>query len=472
MTHTNQEPEQKALEINLDAQIYGAFAEIGAGQEVAAHFFHAGAAANTIAKTMSAYDKLVSDDIYGPEENGRYVSEARVVKMLDYEYQLMHDRLREQRPKQCFFAFADSVSTINFQRTYRGHGWLGLRFQLQPDQEPNELLVHVHLQDPNARLQQQAIGILGVNMIYGCYRYYNNPEELLINLVDNLEFRVEIDMVRLTGPQFASLDQRLLTLWTVKNKLSPVAIFSKNKTSVHASEFLYRRPILLARGSYRPLTLVQEDMIDNGLVQFKADLGADMAPKAFFLAEITLDNLKQETGQIEERDFLDRADVLCTMGQTVIISACKGHQQLINYFSDYKVPQIGLLLGVKKLSNILQDTLAQNPANMLQAFGQIFLENVRFYVYPAHTKGQLMTLDTMEVPAAIKTLVHYLKEHNQIVAIQKYDIQHLHIAHKVTLQFIKDHQIQWEHEVPVSVADIIKQNQLFGFVHPLIRCEE
>lgn len=242
MSIRNLEPEQKALEINLDDKIYGAFAEIGAGQEVAAHFFHAGAAAGTIAKTMSAYDKIVSDDIYGAEEKGRYVSLSRLNKMLDHEYQLLLRRLRSSRPDQCLFAFADTVSAINYQRTYRGHGWLGLRFQLHPESEPNDLILHVHLQDPNNRLQQAAIGILGVNMIYGCYRHHDNPEQLLISLMDNLEFRIEIDMVRLTGPDFKDLDNRLLCLWGVKHKLSNVAIFGPDKLSVHASEFLIASP--------------------------------------------------------------------------------------------------------------------------------------------------------------------------------------------------------------------------------------
>jgi hypothetical protein len=467
MPHVVLEPEQKALEINLDAQIYGAFAEIGAGQEVAAQFFHAGAAANTISKTMSAYDKIVSDEIYGPEEKGRYVSQTRLYKMLDHEFQLMEERLREHRPDQCFFAFADTVSTINFQRTFRGHGWLGLRFQLKADSPPNDLILHVHLQDPNARLQQQAIGILGVNMIHASYRHFNDPEDLVESLMDSLDFRVEIDMVRLTGPDFQDLDNRLLSLWTVKHKLSNVAIFNPKKESVHASEFLYRKPILIARGSYRPVTLVQQDMIRNGLAQFRTDLGTE-ADQAFIMAEITLDNLSADGG-LNEKDFLDRADVLCALGQTVIVSACVQHKSLIHYFSDYKVPQIGLLLGVKKLSRIIHETLAENPTTMLQAFGQIFLENVRFYVYPAMTNGtDLVTLETMDVPENLKTLITYLKEHRQIVAIEQYNPDYLHIHHKVTLKFIREGNPQWEAEVPAVVADQIKQNQLFGFMHPLM----
>ncbi len=170
------ETEQKALEINLDEKVYGSFAEIGAGQEVARHFFQVGAAAGTIAKTISAYDKVMSDKIYGIESTGRYVCESRVYKMLDHEYELMESRLENDRPNSCFFAFADSVAAINYQRTIRGSGWLGIRFQLSPGGVPNDLVIHVKMLDNDNQLQQQAIGILGVNLIYACYRYHTDPE--------------------------------------------------------------------------------------------------------------------------------------------------------------------------------------------------------------------------------------------------------------------------------------------------------
>jgi hypothetical protein len=331
MTRRILETEQKALEINLDERVYGAFAEIGAGQEVARHFFQVGAAAGTIAKSMSAYDKTVSDEIYGTEDKGkgRYVCEARLYRMLDHEYQLMEGRLREERPQQNFFAFADTVAAINYQKTIKGDGWLGLRFQLNPGSKPNDLILHVRLLDNDNRLQQQAIGILGVNMVYGCFRFGQDPETLLKSLLDNLHGRVKIDMVRFQGPDFQKLDNRLVCLWVVKNGLSDVAIFGPDGNSLHAGEFLYRRPVLIARGSYRPPTLVQQDMIRCAFEQFRAEPEVE-ADKAFFLAEITLDNLRSD-GQLDEQDFLDRADILCALGQgagnrveacTVTVSRC------------------------------------------------------------------------------------------------------------------------------------------------------
>ncbi|MCB9353064.1 MAG: TonB-dependent receptor [Lewinellaceae bacterium] len=465
MTRRLLETEQKALEINLDDSIYGAFAEIGAGQEVARHFFQVGAAAGTIAKTMSAYDKTVSDEIYGSETKGkgRYVCEPRLYKMLDHEYELMEGRLRELRPEQNFFAFADTVAAINFQKTIKGDGWLGLRFQLHPEQETNDAILHVRLLDNDNQLQQQAIGILGVNLIYGCFRFHEEPEVLLQSLMDNLRGRVMIDMVRLQGPDFQKVDNRLICLWMVKNGLSDVAIFGPDGNSLHAGEFLYRKSILIARGSYRPPTLVQQDMIRKAYDQFCAEPDVD-AEKTFFLTELTLDNLRA-AGSIDERDFLDRADMLCALGQTVILSNCVQHKKLIAYFSDYKVQRIGLAMGVRKLQNIIRETYEQNPDNLLGAFGEMFLRNVRFYIYPARDEGNnaLINARSIEVPHAIHFLYDHLLENRNIVDIQGFNPDILHIYHKEVLEMIRNSEPGWEAKVPEEVAEMIKKKGLFGY---------
>jgi hypothetical protein len=465
MTRRILETEQKALEINLDERVYGAFAEIGAGQEVARHFFQVGAAAGTIAKTMSAYDKTVSDEIYGTEDKGkgRYVCEPRLYRMLDHEYQLMEGRLREERPQQNFFAFADTVAAINYQKTIKGDGWLGLRFQLNPASKPNDLILHVRLLDNDNRLQQQAVGILGVNIIYGCFRFSHEPEVLLQSLMDNLRDRVKIDMVRLQGPDFQKIDNRLLSLWTVKNGLSDVAIFGPDGNSIHAGEFLYRKSILIARGSYRPPTLVQQDMIRRAYEQFRAEPDVE-ADKTFFLTEITLDNLRSE-GDIDERDFLDRADILCALGQTVIVSNCLQHKRLINYFSDYKNPRIGFAMGARKLENILRETSEANPDNLLGALGELFPRSVRFYVYPAfQTPQTLITTQTLPIPQSIHFLYDHLLEHRNIVDIQNFNPDILGIYHKEVLKQIQNGEPGWEEKVPGDVAKLVKEKGLFGYV--------
>ncbi len=462
------ETEQKALEINLDDHIYGAFAEIGAGQEVARHFFQVGAAAGTIAKTMSAYDKTVSDEIYGAEQkgSGRYVCESRIYRMLDHEYQLMENRLRNLRPEQNFFAFADTVAAINFQKTIKGDGWLGLRFQLKAHTVPNDLVLHVRLLDNDNRLQQQAVGILGVNMIYACHRFCREPEVLIQSLLDNLHGRIAIDMIRLEGPDFKHLDNRLVSLWMVKNKLSDVAIFGPDGRSLHAGEFLYKKSILIARGSYRPPTLVQQDMIENAYEQFRAEPDVD-PEKSFFLTEISLDNLRA-SGDLDERDFMDRADMLCAMKQTVIVSDCGQHKKLIAYFGDYKVQRIGLTMGVRKLQNILRETCEQNPDNLLGAFGELFLRNVRFYIYPAREQGNhaLITAQNLAIPANIHFLYDYLLENKNIVDIQHFNADILDIYHKEVLNMIQQGMTGWEEKVPEAVARLVKEKRLFGYKDP------
>lgn len=459
------ETEQKALEINLDDQIYGAFAEIGAGQEVARHFFQVGAAAGTIAKSMSAYDKTVSDEIYGSEQkgSGRYVCESRLYKMLGHEYQLMENRLRTVRPDQTFFAFADTVAAINFQKTIKGDGWLGLRFQLKANSEPNDLIVHVRLLDNDNRLQQQAVGILGVNMVYACHRFNKDPEVLIQSLMDNLHGRIAIDMIRLEGPDFVHLDNRLVCLWVVRNGLSSIAIFGPDKRSVHAGEFLYKKSILIARGSYRPTTLVQQDMIKNAYEQFRAEPDVD-PEKTFLLTEISLDNLQAE-GTLDERDFIDRADMLCELGQTVVVSNYAQHKKLIAYFSDYKVQRIGLAMGVRKLRNILNETCERHPDNLLGAFGELFPRNVRFYVYPARNpeSEQLITAQNLDVPKDIHFLYHYLLDNRNIVDIQHFNSDILDIYHKDVLKMIQEDIPGWEEKVPEEVARLIKEKRLFGY---------
>lgn len=471
MNNTRQilETEQKALEINLDENIYGAFAEIGAGQEVARYFFQVGAAAGTIAKSMSAYDKTVSDEIYGVEEKGkgRYVCESRLYRMLDHEYALMENRLRAERPDQKFFAFADTVAAVNYQKTIKGDGWLGLRFQLDPGKAPNDVVLHVRLLDNDNRLQQQAIGILGVNMLYACYRYASDPETLLRALMDKLRDRVQIDMVRLEGPDFNHIDNRMVCLWTVKNGLSSIAIFSPEGRAVHAGEFLYKKSVLIARGSYRPPTLVQQDMIRCAHNQFTRDAD-NPSDQVFFMSEIALDNLS-ENGMPDEQDFLDRAELLCALGQTVIVSNFKHQKDLIAYFSDYKVHRIGVALGIRKLQQLVTDTCRQNPGNLLEAFGEVFLRNVRFYIYPARPTrdekagtGGYMVAKNLETPPNIHFLYQYLLDNGNIRDIEGFNPEVLNIRHKEVLSMIQTGQTGWETMVPPEVAALIRDK---GFFH-------
>lgn len=458
------ETDQKALEINLNQNIYGTFSEIGAGQEVARYFFQVGAAAGTIAKTMSAYDKIYSDKIYGVEPTGRYVCESRVYKMLDHEFDLLQGRLRTERPNATFFAFADTVAAINYSRTIKGNGWLGLRFQLHPDNEFNQLVLHARMLDKNNQLQQQAIGILGVNMIYACYHYQNEPDVLIQSLLDGLEGRIKIDMIRLDGADFEAVDNRLLCLKLVEYGLTDVAMFGPDGRSVHPSEFLYKKHLMVVRGSFRPPTLVNQDMIRKSFDQFREEESVD-ARKSFLLTEITLDNLRAE-GPIDEKDFLARADLLCELDQTVIVSNCEEHHRLIRYLASYKIPTLGIVIGARQLLELMNEKYYQNTdGELLEVFGKLFKKHVRFYVYPAMQEGseELMTAETLPIPEGVKFLYKHLVDNKQIVNIEKYNANILHIFSTSVLQMINNDEDNWEKMVSRKVADAIKDKCLFGY---------
>jgi len=458
------ETDQKALEINLDDKIYGTFSEIGAGQEVARYFFSVGVAAGTIAKTMSAYDKVYSDKIYGVEASGRYVCESRLYKMLDHEYDLMMTRLQHERPDSNFFVFADTIAALNYSRTIKGDGWLGIRFQLHPDAEPNEIVLHVRMLDNDTQLQAQAVGILGVNLVYACYRYNDDPEVMIQSLLDGLYGRVAIDMLSITGPDFEQVDNRWVSLMLVKHKLTEVAIFNSEGKSIHASEFLYKKYVMVVRGSFRPATLVNQDMIRSSYDQFRNEPEVDSS-KTYLLTEITLDNLCAD-GELDEKDFLDRAEVLCTMGQTVAITNCEQHQKLIDYLANYRTKKVGLVLGVRQLLDVINEKYHQNmDGRLLAAFGQLFTKNVKMYVYPTMQEGsaELMNCQNLPVPEGIKFLYQHLLDNKQIVDIEGFNNEILHIYSTTVLELLQNDSDDWEKFVPAKVSKLIKEKNLFGF---------
>ena len=457
--------EQKALDINLNDPIYGTFAEIGAGQEVARNFFQAGAAAGTIAKTMSAYDKTYSDAIYGVEPSNRYVSENRLYKMLDHEWSLMEERLSESRPDATFFVFADTVQAINYTRTIKGNGWLGLRFRLTPGGPVNDMVLHVKMLDTNNRLQQEAIGVLGVNMIYAIFYYNDEPEKMVRSLVDNIKDRVSIDLLRINGEDFNFFDKRLISLYLVKHKLTSVTMFDVHNNSIHASEFLYRESLMVIRGNFRPPTIVTQDVIDSSYQQFKSETSLP-DDKLNLMMEMTMEYLKGDHAEIDEKDFLDRADMLSTLGYNVLLSDCDNHQMLINYLSDYKIANLGLVIGARELQKIITDKYNNNQdGRLLVAFGELFSQNIKIYAYPAQNEmsKEIMTAANMEVPEGIKFLYKYLLDSKQIVPVYAFNKDILHIYPYNVLQDIQENKAGWESNVPQVLVDMIKEKGLFGY---------
>ena len=456
--------DQKALDINLDERIYGTFAEIGAGQEVARYFFKVGAAAGTIAKTMSAYDKTFSDCIYGEEASGRYVCESRIHKMLDHEYALMVERLGESRPESCFFVFADTVAALNYTRTVRGHGWLGLRFQLTPHGEPNDLLIHVRMLDNDYRQQQSAIGILGVNLLYACYFHPDNVERMITSLMDDLHGRISVDLIDLSGPDFPNIDNRVLSMYLVKHGLTQVAMFNAAGQSIHPSEFLYKKSLMVVRGNYRPPTIVSEDVFKRGFDQFQQDFDVT-DEKSKLMAEITMQNLTYG-GEVSDADFIARADMLCHMGYDTIISDCEDHQTLVNYLTDYKTAHLGIVVGARELEDLLnENTQLTGSDNLLITFGRLFSKNITVYVYPAYNddKTILYTSKNLPVHPMIKYLYQHLIEQNFIVDITDYHEENLDIFPYEVLEEIHQNTPGWENKVPEGLADIIRFNGYFGW---------
>ncbi len=456
--------DQKALEINLQTNIYGSFAEIGAGQEVARYFFKVGAAAGTIAKTMSAYDKVVSDDIYGETKDGRYVSESRLSDMLDHEYSLMTKRLEGTKPDTRLFAFADTVRAKGYSDTGYTHGWLGLRFQLEPDGEPNDFILHVKMLDNSNLLQQQAIGTLGVNMIYAAYHYYENPEVLIQSLNDSLNNRVVIDMIRLTGPSFEDYDNRLLSLYLVKHGLTEVALITPDRSSIHASEFLYRKSLMVVRGHYRPPTIVSDDAFKSSFRQYIHELGID-EDSAVIMPEITLTNLRKE-GEIRDEDFLARAELLNTLGHYVIISDCDNHQRLIYYLSDMKIQNLALVIGVRELQQLITEEYENNKdGKLLSAFGELFMRHIKVYGYPAlnPVTNEIMTASKLPVPEGIYFLYRYLIDSKLIIEVEDYNEKLLHILPHELLKKIQADEEGWESFVPEPLGDIIKEQCLLDY---------
>ncbi|MGB4840796.1 MAG: TonB-dependent receptor [Saprospiraceae bacterium] len=457
--------EQKALDINLNDPIYGTFAEIGAGQEVARNFFQAGAAAGTIAKTMSAYDKTYSDAIYGVESSGRYVSEARLYKMLDHEWSLMEERLSSPRPDATFFVFADTVQAINYTRTIKGNGWMGLRFRTKPGGPVNDMVLHVKMLDTNNRLQQEAIGVLGVNMIYASFYFNDNPEKMVMSLVDNIKDRVSIDLLRINGDDFNFFDRRIISLYLIKHKLTSVAMFDTNKTGIHPSEFLYKEALMVIRGNFRPPTLVTLDVIRSSFEQFRNETGLP-EDKLNLMMELTLDNLKGEQNEVNEKDFLERADMLIALGHKVLLSDCANHEMLINYLNDYKISHLGLVIGARELQTIISEKYEQNQdGRLLVAFGELFSQNIRVYVYPMQdpNTNEIRNADNLVVPEGIKFLYQYLLDSKQIVAVNGYNRGILHIYPQDVLSDIKHNIKGWEKNVPQSLSALIKERKLFGY---------
>lgn len=455
---------EKALQLNLDNSIYGTIAEIGGGQEVASHFFRAGAASGTIAKTMSAYDMTFSDAIYGKSE--RYVCDEKLYKMLDREYSLLDQRLTLRAKRTRFFAYANTVETINYSRTNVGHGWMGIRFQKHPMTKYNDCIIHVALKDNDAEWQQQVLGILGVNLIHSCYMF-STAEEILEGLVNNVrQDRFEIDFFSISGPDFHHVDNRMMTLKLVKMGLTEAAMFGPDKQVVLPADHLYKKNTLVLRGRFRPVTLVNVDMMISGMRLFKKKIDDDS--NRVSIVELTLSDLKQGGEAIDEQDYLDRVDLLCSLGQSVMITNYQQHYKLAAYLSRYiKNKTLGIIIGYNNLERIFDEKYYNNlEGGLLEAFSRLFAKNVKLFVYPTldpNNKKEVKYGKNFLPAEHLRDLYNYFVQTGNIVTIEDVKLENLHIISDDILKLIEAGDHQWEKMVPKKVIDAIKENHLFNY---------
>ncbi len=457
----NQQVNRKALELNLDERVYGTFAEIGAGQEVARRFFFVGAAAGTVAKTMSAYDMTFSDAIYGAAT--RYVSRQRLEKMLDHEFELLRERLAgKMGDRRSFFVFADTVAARSYRVHDESHGWLGIRFQTRPQGPVNDIIIHVRMLDAENIAQQEALGIIGVNLVYAAFRHHADPPLLLQSLLDDLTSkRLEIDMVRFSGPDFAGVDNRLMSLHLVAAGLGRAAMFNADGEVVQPAEVLYKRPVLIERGSFRPITHVTHEMLERAAVDFRSDAAGEGEPLT--IMEITMQNLLN-SGGIDHRDFLDRTDILGALGHTVLVSNFAEYFRLVDYVSRHTTRRIGLALGVPSLEEIFTERYYTGlDGGILEGLGRLFKTNVRLYAYPKlGPGGSVVSADKLEVAGHLRHLYAHLLENRCIVPLHGYNPDHLGILSREVLERIRSGDPRWEEQVPPQVSHIIRSRGLLG----------
>jgi hypothetical protein len=471
----------KALQINLDSRRYGTFAEIGAGQEVVRWFFRAGGAAGTIAKSMSAYDMAISDAIYGRAE--RYVCRQRLEAMLDHEHKLNLGRLSEVRgATTAFFSFADTVSARSFKGNNECHGWMGVRFQSRPRDQDSQIIIHVRMLDTENALQQEALGIVGVNLLYGAFFLFPEPEQVIESLLDGLTTqRIAVDMIEFSGIEFRQVDNRLMSMKLVQVGLSGAAMFDPDGTVLQPSEVLRKKNVLVERGSFKPVCHVNMDMLRCARENFARDLAADEVAAAaagpvahredgegevIELMELTMRNLREEGGGVDRADFLARADMLAASGKTVLISDYFEYYRLAAYLGQYTKQKIAVVMGASSLRDLFEEKYyAALEGGILESFGRLFKNDLRLYIYPLLDKasGNLTTVTNLDVPPRLQKLYGYLVDSGLIKQLENVNRDYLHIFSRDALHRIRSGDPSWEAMVPPEVAAVIKHRRFLGY---------
>lgn len=473
-------PGKKALQINLDGTIYGTFAEIGAGQEVARHFFQAGRASNTIAKTISAYDMTFSDEIYGKES--RYVCEARLMKMLDHEYALLQERLQGKRGPTRFFAFADTVATgSQDDGVAKSHGWMGIRFQVKPGGAPNDIILHLKSWDRFRLQQQEALGILGVNLIHMAFFPSLKAEERITQLIDSLSTkRIEVNMLRFRGPDLNHLDNRLLSLELVKQGLTDAVLFSPSGEVLHAADALFRQAVLIQRGTYRPVTNTDVGILEKVLSQFrKHPLVGGMDPRV--LLEITMNSLSGGAGvgvgtagasasssgsenAVDNEDFLHRVDTLAALGREVLVSNFRLFYQMKSFLRQCTAEALGIVIGASLLPKMFDEKYySALPGGILEGMSRLFDEKTGVFVFPDKNAKTCTTAGSWNPDAKLIHLYKHLMSNGWISDVLNCDDVDASIHSETVRKMLQARDPKWKTLVPEKARRLIEERQLFGY---------
>lgn len=457
---------QKALALNKIPEIYGSFSEIGAGQETVRYFFRVGGASKTVVRALSAYDKAFSDAIYGKEEDGRYVTKSRLKKMLQYEWGLLKERLigNPDYQNKTFFAFANTLATVNaYKHTQNeGHGWIGLNFQTHPDSAPNEILLHIQLHDKDNKQQQHIVGTIGVNLIYAAFFYARDTPAFIRSLYDNLSTdRFSIQVLNFSGPDFTHIDNRLISLFIVNNNYAPCVCFGPNAQNTLLSDLVYKKNIFILRGSYRPINRIHIEIAEKGWQYFSRTNAIDPHNGITFF-ELSLNN-PREFHHINEKDFLDRAELLCSLGKYVLITKFPTVQETILYLSSRcTTATIALGMGLPFFKAFFTEDFYEHlPGGILQSIGMLRQLKTPIFVYPGKNS-----------PEDRVTFAEDLKEHPelapyfpllapQIHSIKEYKDELLSIQAKDIADKIKNNDLEWHQMVPPEIIPHILKKQLF-----------
>ena len=455
---------EKSVHINIDSNYYGSIAEIGGGQETARHLFQAGGASNTVAKTISAYDKSFSDHFYNNGQPSRYVAEDRVKKMVDYEYKELL-KILDEKIDQKFFAFANTVETLNYSKTNQGSGWLGIAMEGNDRYNPNKIFIHVKLHERDTLLQQYSLGDLGINLIYGALFQWEDPRKVLLQLLDNLDAeRVEVDYIYVEGPDLTWVDNRILNLMLVSNNMTPAIMFDPQGNVQQPGDMLYKKNVLLMRGYFRPVNNLVIEFLAKSLQVFQRD--EDYKPdNTIAFCEISLNNLMHDR-KVDESDFLHRVDLLNMVGQSVMVSNFSRYFELVNYFGQFKMIKLRLIMGMPTFDLIMDESLYPDlRGGLLESVGKLFHTNVKLYLFPYIDlkSGEVISPDDQHFEGSKKLLWQYLNETKKILMLEIKSEDLIKQTSEHLRDLIRNGDPRLNSYLPEKVYQHIKENALFDY---------